>query len=117
MRTGKKVYAANDLYSTPTYSGLLSDILIKLIEKKSDGVYHGAGAEFINRYDYVNKIADVFGLDKNLIQKVKLKDLKLKAARPKKGGLRTDKIEKQKIHKSYDCRTGLMLLREELSNA
>ncbi|MCX5687200.1 MAG: SDR family oxidoreductase, partial [Candidatus Omnitrophica bacterium] len=57
MQSGKKVYAADDLYSTPTYSGLLSDILIKLIEKKSEGVYHGAGAEFINRYDYVNKIA------------------------------------------------------------
>ena len=91
MKTGKKVYAADDFYSTPTYAGSISEIIIKLIEKKAKGVYHGAGAEFINRYDYVNKIADIFGLDKNLIQEVKLKDLKLKAKRPEKGGLRTDK--------------------------
>ncbi len=94
MQSGKKVYATDDLYSTPTYSGLLSDIIIKLIEKNANGIYHGAGAEFINRYDYVNKIADIFELNKALIQRVKLKDLKLKAKRPKKGGLKIDKIRK-----------------------
>ena len=116
MKSGKKVYAADDLYSTPTYSGLLSDMLIKLIEKNAEGIYHGAGREFINRYDYVNKIADVFELDKSLIEKVKLKDLKLKAKRPKKGGLNTDKIKKEKICESYDCKTGLILLKKELSD-
>jgi dTDP-4-dehydrorhamnose reductase len=115
MRAGKKVYAADDLYSTPTYSGSLSEIIIKLIEKKASGVYHGAGAEFINRYDYVNKIVDVFELDKRLIQKVKLKDLKLKAKRPKKGGLRIDKVLRGKIVESYDCRTGLGFLKKDIS--
>ncbi len=114
MRNNKKVYAADDLYSTPTYAGSLSEIIIKLIEKKADGIYHGAGAEFLNRYDYVNKIADIFGLNKNLIQEVKLKDLKLKAVRPKKGGLKTEKIKKEKIIELYDCYTGLFLLKKEM---
>ena len=117
MQNGKKVYAADDLYSTPTYSGLLSDILIKLIEKNSEGIYHGAGTEFINRYDYVNKIADIFGLDKNLIQRVKLKDLGLKAKRPKKGGLKINKVIKEKIAKPYDCETGLAFLKKDMSYA
>ena len=116
MQNGKKVYAADDLYSTPTYAGSLSEIIIKLIEKKASDIYHGAGAEFINRYDYVNKIADIFSLDKNLIQKVRLETLKLKAKRPKKAGLRADKMIKEKIAKPYDCKAGLMLLKKELSN-
>jgi dTDP-4-dehydrorhamnose reductase len=114
MKSGKKVYAADDLCSTPTYSGLLSDILIKLIEKDAEGIYHCAGAEFINRYDYVNKIADIFGLDNNLIQRVKLKDLKLKARRPKKGGLKIDKVIKEKIAELYDCEEGLDMLKKEM---
>jgi len=57
----------------------LTDRCIENIEKNAEGIYHGAGAEFIDRYDYVNKIADVFELDKALIQRVKLKDLKLLA--------------------------------------
>ncbi|MFA5389279.1 MAG: SDR family oxidoreductase [Candidatus Omnitrophota bacterium] len=117
MKSGKKVYAANDLYSTPTYSGLLSDIIIKLIEKKAAGIYHGAGSEFINRYDYVNKIADVFGLDKSLIQRVELKDLELIARRPKKGGLRVDKVMREKITVPYDCGTGLEFLKKDMDCA
>ncbi len=114
MQNGKKVYAADDFYSTPTYVGSLSGMLIKLIEKKADGIYHGAGEEFIDRYNYVNKIADIFELDKGLIQKVKLKDLKLKAKRPRKGGLKTHKIKKENIAEPYDCNTGLALLSRDL---
>ena len=114
MKSGKKVYAADDLYSTPTYAGFLSEIVIKLIEKKANGIYHGAGAEFLNRYDYVNKIADVFELDKALIQRVKLKDLKLKAKRPKKGGLKIDKACKALKVAPKNCEYYLKLLKEEL---
>jgi len=116
MNSDKKIYAADDFYSTPTYAGLLSEMIIKLIEKNSKGLYHGAGPEFINRYDYVNKIADIFGFDKNLIQKVKLKDLKLKAVRPPKGGLKIEKIKKEKIIELYDCYTGLVLLKKEMGH-
>ncbi len=117
IQNNKKVYAADDLYSTPTYAGSLSEIIIKLIEKKAKGVYHGAGAEFINRYDYVNKIADIFGLDERLIQKVKLKDLELKAVRPPKCGLKIDKVVKEKMAKPYDCKTGLAFLKKDMSYA
>ena len=115
MQNNKKVYAADDLYSTPTYAGSLSEIIIKLIEKNSKGIYHGAGAEFINRYDYVNKIADVFGLNKNLIQRVKLKDLELKAKRPKKGGLKIDKIYKSISITPGSYEHYLRLFKKELS--
>jgi dTDP-4-dehydrorhamnose reductase len=116
MRNNKNVYAADDLYSTPTYAGSLSEIIIKLIEKKAKGVYHGAGAEFLNRYDYVNKIADIFGLDKNLIQEVKLKDLKLKAVRPKKSGLKINKIAGKIDCRLLSCVDGLELLKKDLKN-
>jgi len=116
MQNGKKVYAADDFYSTPTYAGSLSEIIIKLIEKRASGIYHGAGAEFINRYNYVNKIADIFGLDKNLIQEVKLKDLKLKAARPKKGGLKIDNIAGEIDCRLLSCADGLELFKEDLKN-
>jgi dTDP-4-dehydrorhamnose reductase len=114
MRNNKKVYAADDLYSTPTYSGLLSDMVIKLIKKDASGIYHGAGAEFIDRYSYVNKIANMFELDKSLMQRVKLKDLKLKARRPKKGGLKIDKACGAAVIKHRNCEYCLKLLKDEL---
>lgn len=115
MKKNKRVYAADDFYSTPTYSGALADILIKLIEKNAEGVYNGAGPDFMDRYDYVNRIADVFGLDKALIERVKLKDLRLKARRPRRGGLEIDKIKKEISIRPLNCKDGLGLFKEELS--
>jgi len=115
MRTGKKVYAADDFYSTPTYAGYLSEIIIRLLEKSASGVYNGSGSLFINRYDYMREITTVFNLDKNLIKLVKLKDLKLKAKRPLKGGLVIEKIKKEGITGEYDLRPGLEFMKKEMA--
>ncbi|NQT75361.1 MAG: SDR family oxidoreductase [Candidatus Omnitrophica bacterium] len=94
MRNNKEVSAAYDFYSTPTYAGALSGSIIKLIEKKHTGIFHIAGKDFTDRYSYVSKISEIFGLKKTLIKKVSLKDLHLTARRPLKAGLNTDKAGK-----------------------
>ena len=116
MKSGKKVYAADDFYCTPTHSGSLSACIIDLLEKQKRGVYNAAGTDFINRYEYVKKIADIFLLDKALIVKVKLKDLGLMAKRPKKSGLKTDKIKKDIDPFLYDCKKGLGILKKEFES-
>lgn len=113
MRKNKLVYAADDFYSTPTYSGTLSEIIIRLIEKGAKGIYNGAGCDFIDRYDYVNRIADVFNLDKALIERVKLKDLHLKAKRPGRGGLKVDKIKVSLGNILLDSARGLSIFKKE----
>ena len=113
MKNKKKVYAADDFYCTPTHSNSLSACIIDLLEKQRTGVYNAAGMDFINRYEYVEKIAKIFSLDKGLIVKVKLKDLGLKAKRPKKAGLRIDRIKKDIAPPLYDCEKGLGILKKE----
>lgn len=114
IRRNKKIYAADDFYSTPTYSGFLSEIIMKLIEKGANGLYHGAGPEFLSRFEYVNKILDIFEVNKDLIEKIKLKDLKLAAKRPKKCGFKIDKIRKAIDIKPQACDYYLKLLKGEL---
>jgi dTDP-4-dehydrorhamnose reductase len=113
MEHHKKVYAAADFYCTPTYSGSLSGVIIELLEKDKTGIYNVSGTDFIDRYTYVNIIADTFGLDKSLIEKVKLKDLHLRAPRPKRAGLKVDKIKKEIGTALLNCRDGLKLLKKE----
>ena len=86
---------------------------MQLLKKDKKGIFNIAGTDFINRYEYVKKIADVFELKKSLIQKVKLEDLGLKAHRPKRGGLKIDKIEKEIDGSLLNCREGLELFKEE----
>jgi len=116
MKNNKKVYAADDFYCTPTYAGSLSEAIIELIKKGKTGVYHAAGPDFINRYDYVNKIADIFTLDKSFIIRVKLKDLHLKAKRPEKAGLNADKLRKEIGSPLYGCDKGLKSLKREIES-
>ena len=113
MQNNKYIYAADDFYCTPTYVGSLSQGVIKLIENHKKGIYNIAGTDFLNRYEYVNKISDIFNLKKSLIQKVKLKDLNLKAKRPKKVGLKIDKLKKEIDVPLYNCDEGLRLLKKE----
>ena len=114
MQNNKKVYAAGDLYCTPTYAGTLSHGIIELLEKDKKGVFNIAGTDFINRYEYVDKIADIFRLDKDLIRKVKLKDLRLKAKRPKRAGLKIDKIKREVELSLYSCKEGLKEFKKEI---
>ncbi|MFC1667576.1 SDR family oxidoreductase [Candidatus Omnitrophota bacterium] len=114
MQNNKKIYAADDFYCTPTYVGSLSASIIELITNHKTGVYHAAGTDFINRYEYVDKIADVFMLSRDVIERVKLKDLYLKAKRPKKAGLKIDKIKKETKTPLYNCEEGLKLLKKEI---
>ena len=114
MRNNKKVYAAEDFYCTPTYAGQLSASIIKLLEEKKKGIFNSAGSDFINRYEYVNKISDIFGLHKELIQKVKLSDLNLKAKRPRLSGLKVDKLEQETGVSVYGCDEGLKMFKEDI---
>lgn len=114
MRSNKTVYAADDLCSTPTYAGALSRGIIELLEKNKKGIFNIAGAEFITRYEYVNKISDIFGLDKKFIKKVKLKDLDLKAKRPRKAGLDSSKIRVISKDILLSCEEGLNAFKKEM---
>ncbi|MFC1508548.1 SDR family oxidoreductase [Candidatus Omnitrophota bacterium] len=113
MRNNKKIYAADDFYSTPIYAGSLSQSIIELIERSYRGVLNIAGEDFINRYSYVNRIADIFNLEKSLINKVALNDLHLKAMRPPKGGLKIDKVRKIMNSSLMTMREGLTLFKAE----
>jgi len=115
MKNNKKIYAACDSYSTPTYVGGLSNSILGLIEMKKSGIFNVSGADFLNRYEYVIEIADIFELNKALIEKVKLKDLNLKAERPKRAGLKIDKIKRELGVFLYGCREGLNLLKKDVT--
>ncbi|MFH1479050.1 MAG: SDR family oxidoreductase [Candidatus Omnitrophota bacterium] len=115
IRNKKMVCAASDFYCTPTYAGGLSLGIIGLVEKSKKGTYNIAGTDFVNRVEFVNNISDIFKLDKKYIQEVRLKDLELKALRPKKAGLKIDKIKKELNIPLYSSREGLELFKKEMS--
>ena len=56
--------------NNPTYVRNLSEIILKLIEKDAKGIYHTVGSEALNRYEMALKCADIFNLNKELINPI-----------------------------------------------
>jgi len=70
----------------------LAGIIIELIMKEKNGVYHVTGSSYVSRYNQALKIAQAFGYNSSLIEGVETKDLNQKAIRPKHAKLNLDKI-------------------------
>jgi len=81
------------------------------------GVYRTAGSTRASRYDFSVKIAEIFHLDKALVEPVGMSDLKVWVAkRPKDSLISVNKVRKElKVSPSnFDEALNRMKLEEEL---
>ena len=98
--------------NSPTHVLNLAQIILKLIEKKTKGIYNTAGNCALNRYEIALKCAEVFGYNKNLIIPVDF--FEQKAIRPKNVGLDISKLKKLigTELKIYNLEEGLIYMKE-----
>lgn len=81
LKTGNILKEIIDWYSVPTYLPDFALATRKLVEFDESGIFHVTGPDYINRYDWSLKIAEIFGLQKNLIIPINSDELKLPAKR------------------------------------
>lgn len=115
-RQGKIARVPADQLGTPTAADNLADMAWRLISADRSGVYHLAGRDLLDRYSFSLLIAEVFGLDKNLIVAEKTEALGQIAPRPLRAGLRVDKIRAELGDLVWSAREGLENLKAELEN-
>ena len=112
LKRGEQVNIVTDQYVSPTLNIDLAEQLLGLIEEDARGVFHTAGGERISRYDFTMVVADVFGLDKNLIGPAKMEDMSWYAKRPVDSSLDVSKISE--IKKPYILKEAVRLLKEDI---
>ena len=83
LAEGKKIKAIRDSYGTPTFAGDLAKRLRDLAELDLPGIYHaanaGPGASFVG---FAEKLCEIGGYDRSLIDEVSHSDLRRPAPRP-----------------------------------
>lgn len=111
LKNKEEVKIVKDQYSNPTLADNLAQTIKEATEKNISGILNIAGSEYLSRYDFALKIAKKFNLDQNLILPIKTSELKQKAPRPFKGGLKIDKAKKLLKTELLDIEKGLEYLK------
>lgn len=96
LRRGEPITVVDDHYNSPTFADNLAEVLLEIVKTDLSGIFHTAGSERINRYEFAVKIAQNFDLDANMIRPVKMNELKTWVAkRPRDSSLCISKAQKQ----------------------
>jgi dTDP-4-dehydrorhamnose reductase len=115
LQKGERVKIVTDQWNTPTLNTNLAEMTLEVIERKLTGIYHLCGATRVSRLEFAEQIADVFSLDKGLIDKVLSSQFKLPAKRPMDSSLDTLKAQQILQHRPLEMDKALKQLRFELS--
>jgi len=115
LRAGEKIRIVTDQMGNPTYIDDLVCAIRTIIEFKKEGVYNIGGTEMLSRFDFTQRIADYFQLEKVLIKPILTKELNQPALRPLKAGLITLKAETELGYKPRKIEETFALMKKELN--
>lgn len=109
------VKIVDDQFGMPTMVDDLGWGLLKIVDLGKSGVYNICGSEYINRYEFAVKLANIYGYDENLIMPIKTSDLNQAAERPMNSSFILLKAETDLGIKPLNVTDGLHLLKTQLS--
>jgi len=110
LRNNEGLKIVTDQYSTPTFADNLADALLLLAKSDVNGIFHTVGKNCLNRFEFTIKIAEVFGLNSDLIEPTTSDKFKQTAKRPMRCCLSVEKAEKVLKFKSLNAEQGLKLM-------
>lgn len=94
LNEGKRIKAISDAFGTPTYAEDLAAMLRELAEKRCSGIVHvtnsGVGTSYLG---FAEKVCEIGGFDRGLIETVSNDDLKRPAPRPKSSKLGSRRLD------------------------
>jgi len=82
LRAGRRLRLFTDQYRTPVDPESVADVLERILERTTAGLFHAGGPERVSRYELGLRVAALFGLPTDLIDPVMQSTLRLGAVRP-----------------------------------
>lgn len=107
LRQKNQINIVTDQVNSPTLADNAAEAMIEIANQDKTGIFHTAGNDAINRFDFTLKIAEAFDLDSSLINPITSNEFKQKAPRPRDSSLSVKKIEKKLNMKMETCSESL----------
>ena len=92
LQKNKKVNILEDQFTSPTYVPNLSQIILEIITRKLEGLFHVSGSTRISRFEFAKTIVEKLNLNLSLLNPVKIDVMPWKAKRPVDSSLDISKI-------------------------
>jgi len=113
-REGREFRLAVDQRASPSYNPDVALASVELCERGLSGLWHLAGPEALDRYEFAALVCKVFGLDASRLSAVTTASLGQKARRPLDGGLEVGKAQGRLTARLRAPVDGLRAMREVL---
>ena len=91
LASGDKVNVVSDQFTSPTFTGDLSETLVEIAERRVGGILHVSGSVRCSRLDFAHALADRLSLDRSLVNPVLMSEIPWKARRPRDSSLSVEK--------------------------
>jgi len=113
LRKGQKIKVVADQWRTPTLAEDLARGCWLLAYHSAQGIYHISGRELLTPYEMAEQVADFFGLDKSLLERVDSTTFEQPAKRPPRTGFIIAKAEKELGYQPRSFAAGIALLAQQ----
>jgi len=112
LRRGRPLHLVTDVYENPLHYHQLSLAVWALVRRRLPGVFHVAGGEMVNRYQFARRIAEIFRLPASLITPVRSSFFPSIAPRPRNTTLAIQRMERELGIRPLDVASGLRAMQE-----
>ena len=107
LRHKREINIVTDQINSPTLADNAAEAIFEIARQNKNGIFHTAGNDAINRFDFTRKVADAFDLNDELIKPTDSNQFVQKAPRPRDSSLNVDKVERELGMKMETCSESL----------
>lgn len=94
LRRKESVSLFTDQWISPSYVPDVARIAFDLLDRRAQGIFHIASKDCLSRLEIGQAVCKVFGFPDTFLKPIRLSDLQLRAARPRRTCLATTKVER-----------------------
>lgn len=115
LMRGETVSMVDDIWENPLYNVSCGHALWAVIRKRPAGVFHLAGKDAVNRFQFAKEVARTFGLDASLVKAVSSKAFPGIAQRPRNTTFVTTRMAEELGVRPMTLREGLAAMKAAMS--
>jgi dTDP-4-dehydrorhamnose reductase len=114
LGNNEPVRIVDDQFGMPTMVDDLGLALVRVVDRERTGIYNVCGSEYLSRYEFAIRLADIFEYDSSMIVPIKTTELQQAAARPMNSSFVLLKAEAELGLRTLNVTDGLYMLKSQL---